>query len=313
MTAASNPVDVIYVAASRSDARFTRICVASIRYFYPEVPVELIAGGPLQPGLVEELQRHWNVGIANLPAGDYGWGFIKLEPLFLPPGKRFLVLDSDTVIAGPVLDWVAKYDDAFIVVDEIQTQEAVKSIYFDWTKATKNGITLREPDFVFNSGQWFGRSGIIKREDFAGLVQFGSPTKLVDPTVFKNGEQGVLNFVLNDKARTGALSVTRVPLMHWPGFGMNGLNAKMVAAKVAPPVVVHWAGMKKARLSAMVGSDLLTFFEKFYYQRIPGGEAVRLYAGIRHALSHWLNEIRIRVRLRMKMIRGVFVKESIGA
>lgn len=297
-------LDVVYIAASARDARFTRLCVASIRYFYPDAAIELIVGGPLQPGLVEELQRHWNVGVANLPAGDYGWGFIKLEPLFLPPGKRFLVLDSDTVIAGPVLDWVAKYDDAFIVVDEKETQEVVKSIYFDWTKATKNGITPREPDFVFNSGQWFGRSGIIKREDFAGLVQFGSPTKLVDPTVFKNGEQGVLNFVLNDKARMGVLSVARVPLMHWPGVGMNGLNAKMVAAKEAPPVVVHWAGMKKARLSAMVGADLLTFFEKCYYQRIPGGEAARLYAGIRHALSHWLNEIRIRFRFRMKMIRA---------
>lgn len=295
-------LDVVYIAASERDARFTRICVASVRYFYPDVTIELIAGGPLQPGLAEELQRHWNVGIANLQAGDYGWGFVKLEPLFMSTGKRFMILDSDTVIAGPVLNWVAKRDETIIVGDERQTQEEVKAIYFDWTQKSECGMTLKKPDFVFNSGQWFGRSGVLRREDFAGLVHFGFPTKVIDPSIFKNGEQGVLNFVINEKVRTGSLSVARVPLMHWPGFGMGELNAKTVAAKTAPPVVVHWAGMKKARLSAMVGADLLTFFEKRYYQRIPGGELMRLNAGISHALSHWFNEIRIRVSLRIKLM-----------
>ena len=95
-------IDCIYIAASARDARFTRICVASVRYFYPDIAIKLLVGGPLQRGLADELQRHWNVGVAQLPAGDYGWGFVKLEPLFMPSKERFLVLDSDTVIAGPV-------------------------------------------------------------------------------------------------------------------------------------------------------------------------------------------------------------------
>ena len=98
-------VDRIYVAASSLDARYTRICVASIRYFCHEIPVQLLVGGPLQQGLAEELRHYWNVEIAKLPVtGDYGWGFVKLEALFGTPGERFLVLDSDTVITGPVLD-----------------------------------------------------------------------------------------------------------------------------------------------------------------------------------------------------------------
>ena len=130
------------------------------------------------------------------------------------------------------------------------------------------------------------------------------PRRLRYPQMFMPGDQGILNYILNQKSALGGLAVETAKIMHWPGIGMDGLNAKMVAAKAAPPVVVHWAGMKKARLSAMVGADLLTFFEKRYYQRIPGGEATRLYAGICHALSHWLNEIRIRISLRMKMIRA---------
>src|SRR5579864_5917378 len=75
-------IDCIYIAACARDARLTRICVASIRYFYPEVPIRLLAGDILQCGLAEELHRYWGVGLVDLPSGDYGWGLVKLEPLF---------------------------------------------------------------------------------------------------------------------------------------------------------------------------------------------------------------------------------------
>jgi hypothetical protein len=63
-------VDCIYIAASARDARYTRICVASVRYFYPDVAIKLLAGGQLERGLADEL-RFWNVGMADLPSGDY--------------------------------------------------------------------------------------------------------------------------------------------------------------------------------------------------------------------------------------------------
>src|SRR6266852_5165282 len=93
-------IDRVYIAASARDARYTRICVASVRYFYPDIPIRLLVGGHLQRGLARELQQYWNVGTADLPRGEYGWGFVKLEALFAPPGERFLVLDSDTVLTG---------------------------------------------------------------------------------------------------------------------------------------------------------------------------------------------------------------------
>src|ERR1051326_7390568 len=82
-------VDWVYIAASAHDARYTRTCVASIRYFYPEAPIRLLIGGALERRLAEELQRYWGVEIAAIARGDYGWGFVKLEALFGPPGERF--------------------------------------------------------------------------------------------------------------------------------------------------------------------------------------------------------------------------------
>ena len=81
-------VDCIYVAASALDARYTRICVASIRFFYPEVPIRLLVGGRLQPGLADELKKYWNVTAELSVKGDYGWGFVKLEVLFSAPGRE---------------------------------------------------------------------------------------------------------------------------------------------------------------------------------------------------------------------------------
>ncbi|MEP6740880.1 MAG: hypothetical protein ABJB61_00165, partial [bacterium] len=96
-------VDCIYLAACARDARLTRICVASIRYFYPDVPIRLLAGDILQRGLAKELKRYWGVELVDLPEGDYGWGLVKLEPLFGPPGQSFLVMDVDTVMTGRLL------------------------------------------------------------------------------------------------------------------------------------------------------------------------------------------------------------------
>src|SRR5437762_4841483 len=105
-----HPVDCIYIAACARDARLTRICVASIRYFYPDIPIRLLPGDTLQTGLAEELRQYWGVELVNLPQADYGWGFAKLEPLFGPRGEKFLVLDVDTVFTGRVLDLCAQSD-----------------------------------------------------------------------------------------------------------------------------------------------------------------------------------------------------------
>lgn len=271
MTGDKTPVDCIYVAASAHDARFTRICVASIRYFYPHAVIKLLAGGRLERGLREELSRYWNVIAADLPPGDYGWGFVKLEPLFGKPGERFLVVDSDTVFAGPVLDaWTASAAD-FLVDDEQQTEADTRRLYYDWRKLAAIDPTARPPQFVFNSGQWFGTAGILSREDFAAWIDWTMPRRLRHPECFMPGEQGILNFVLNRKAVREDLRLERRVIMRWPGHGMKGLEARAVAERLAPPVVVHWAGMKKPRLRRMTGADLLSLFERQYYSRTACG------------------------------------------
>lgn len=290
-------IDLIYIAASAGDARYTRICVASVRYFYPDTPVRLLVSGSLQPGLTEELRRYWNIGVAELPnKGDYGWGFVKLEPLFGSPGQRFLVLDSDTVLTGLVLDVFSNIQGPFLVDDEQQSEVDTKRLYYDWEKVRVIDPCAQAPRFVFNSGQWFGTAGLLTRDDFAPWVEWTMPRRLRYPEHFMPGDQGILNYVLNQKAIDG-LRVDRREIMRWPGHSMDGLDAEAVSKRVAEPCVVHWAGMKRVRQRDMIGADLLAYFEKVYYQRLPSGKARRFFAGWRDALSQSLLGTRVRVKL----------------
>ena len=263
MSAPQHKLDCVYVAAAAHDARYTRICVASIRYFYPDAVIKLLPGGPLEEGLREELARHWDVGVANMRPGKWGWGFVKLEPLFGPFGERFLVLDSDTVLVGDLLNtWAGSATD-FMVDDEQQSEADAHRLYYDWRKIAAINQAAQPPQFVFNSGQWFGTAGILTRKDFALFVDWSHmPPRLRHPNLFMPGDQGVFNYVVNQKATLEGISVKSRKIMHWPDLGMDGITTRDVVARAAPPLVIHWAGMKKPRIGAMVGGDVLRFFRR---------------------------------------------------
>jgi hypothetical protein len=305
LSSRESTIDCIYIAASARDARYTRICIASVRYFYPEVPIKLLVGGRLQRGLADELQRHWNVGLADLPWGDYGWGFVKLETLFGPPGEKFLVLDSDTVLTGRVLDVWSNSRGPFLVDDESQSEADTKRLYYDWEKLRDIDPSAQPPQFVFNTGQWFGTAGALTRDDFEPWVEWTLPRKLRYPEHFMPGDQGILNYVFNRKVALDGLRVERRRIMSWPGHSMDGLDAETVSKHAAAPRVVHWAGVKKARQRNIKGADLLAYFEKVYYQRLPAGQARRFFASYRELLSHWMLDAHVRVELTSRKLAAV--------
>jgi hypothetical protein len=107
------------------------------------------------------------------------------------------------------------------------------------------------------------------------------------------GEQGLLNFVLNQKVQLRQLQIGRLPLMVWPGRGMQGVTAAKIGDGIAPSCIVHWAGMKHSMHRNMVGSDLLDFFEGIYYERISAGKIRIVYDQMHDVLcNHWYYAIR---------------------
>jgi len=297
-------LDRIYVAACSLDTRLARICVASIRYFYPGVPIQILAGDKLPGAFTRELRRHWNIGVADLPAGIYGWGMVKLEPLFGPPGERFLVLDADTVFTGKVLGLREGGEAPFLVNDEQLSDVDLKQLYYDWDRVAERDPEAPPARRAFNTGQWFGTAGLIRREDFDGWLEWTLPRRVRHPDVFKCGDQGLLNYVMLRKETLEGLTIDRRTFMRWPGHTMEGLDVASVAARTAPPLVAHWAGMKTPMLRDMTGGDLLQFFEHQYYRRIPFGRPRRRLEILRHAWLQWSSALARRMRLRLAIWLG---------
>jgi hypothetical protein len=287
MSRTYNGTDRIYLAACSRDARLTRICVASIRYFYPDVPIQILPGDILQSGLAKELRKHWNVDVTDIKVGDYGWGLVKLEPLFGPPGVKFLVVDVDTVFTGPVLERRAESDADFWVDNENLPDEEFKRLYYDWDKLMAIDPETQSARKAYNAGQWFGTSGLVKREDFDRWVEWKFPRTLKHEEIFMGGDQGVMNHVVLKKEAEGKLTIDRAELMRWPGNGMDDLHVEAIKNRTAPALVVHWAGMKETFLSKTVGGDLLKFYEDFYFSKMPFGRLRKWSALLRHIWIHW--------------------------
>lgn len=229
----------------------------------------------------------WNVELASFPTGNYGWGYVKLEPLFSPAEHRFLVVDSDTIFLGPVLDAFRDSCESFIVDDERLEENEVKRLYYDWKNLRAIDAQVQPPRFVFNSGQWFGTSGLISRADFSPWIMWQMPRVLRHPQYFKQGEQGILNYVLNQRSQDGSIVVKRQKLMRWAGHDLSFIRLDEVTNRNSPRrEILHWAGYKSPRLRLLPRADLLMFFEKQYYSRHPRGESARAFHALYHATEY---------------------------
>jgi hypothetical protein len=102
--------------------------------------------------------------------------------------------------------------------DKDQSPEGAKAIYYDCAKATEQGSPMPRPAFLINTKQWFGTSGILSGEDFGELVQWGIPRTVTNSNVFKNGVQGILNFVITEQWRAGRI---RLMSWAWPELGQT--------------------------------------------------------------------------------------------
>lgn len=268
-------IERVYVATHRSDIRLTRICIASIRRWYPEIPIFLLKDEANGAFSTDEIERSWNVRVWPTKCRAYGWGFIKLEPLFDAERIRYLMLDSDIVFLGRVIDALEKFSTDFVVQEEVQPPADVPSLYFDAEKvrAVLNP-SFAGPAFTFNTGQYVATSGVIGRTDFAELVEWSEPRRVRHPKIFNPSDQGVLNYVVLERLAAGALTVARTPFMRWGQSEIADFEVARLNGDSPYPYVIHWAGLKNLRLRRMLRSDILRHFEQAYYTRIEFGSAL---------------------------------------
>jgi hypothetical protein len=115
-----------------------------------------------------------------------------------------------------------------------------------------------------------------------------------------NGDQGILNYVLNQKASMEGLRVERHLIMRWPGHSMDGLSLDRIIQRRASALIIHWAGMKSTLLRNMVGADILLYFEKFYYSRVPRGAVRRVLATCQDVSTKARRSLGLRIKILLR-------------
>lgn len=262
-------VDCVYVNTHVGDVDLARVCIASVRYWYPQVRIKLIkdiSGGVFS---TRDLERIWGVEIFECGRKKFGWGYGKLEPLFVSERHQFLVLDADTVLVGPVFDKVLNCEEDFVVDGERVSELPFDKIYYNRDRIKELDSEYEFPGYGFNSGQWFGTSGVLDREDFSVSLDWTEPPVPLYPDIMFNGDQGHLNFHFHRLSRNGGISIALELIMVWP----SGTRAEFIDLDAIKrrertfPFVIHWAGMKDFRRGKLPRFDIFEFYRDVHYSK----------------------------------------------
>lgn len=274
-------IDIIYIPCYRRDYRLARICVASIRHWYPDIPICLIKDEMMHGFDTRELERTYRVSIFPQKARLYGWGFSKLEAMFEETGRRFLFLDADVVLAGPILEQLEAYDEDYIVHEEPYSLEDVYKYYFDLEKLEAMDPSFRFPKFTFNTGQFVGIAGKLKRTDFDPYVDWGEPRTVKNRDVFTfGGEQPVMNYIIMKKVTEGTMTLKRLPFMR---EGLHPDTASVAIDRLKRhegyPFIIHWHDRKPDVFDPLMRQiprqDILLYFENLYYRAAGVSPAIQ--------------------------------------
>lgn len=256
----------VYINCYKYDFHFALISIASVRYWYPDIPIYLIKDigkGNFDTVIIEKL---FNVNIFDTTRTKFGWGFGKWEPLFNETKESFLVLDADTVIVGPVLDAIKHLEADFIVDKEIQSSnERFNEIYYDRSRIHEVNSHFKVPDYSFNEGQWFGTSGVLKRSDFDSILNWTEPPTPKYPMIIKQGAQGHLNYTIQLYDQLSRISVIRKKIMIWPeGTSADFIDIESIRYRSSKyPYIIHWAGFSLNDLTQLPRYDIILLYKRF--------------------------------------------------
>lgn len=286
------PLDRIVITCCQRDFWLTRICVASIRHWYPAIPIGLLKDVSLGDFCTRELEEHWDVSLVAVPDPPRG-KFTKLEAFYLPGRQRILLLDSDIVFLGPVLEKLEAFDEDFVVnwgVTGPLTAEKKRLVardgYYLIPEIHRAFPGFHVPDYFFNSGQIVLTSSVLAREVVEVNLEGAPPRQtLRQASVFRCYDQGLLNVLLPQMEQRGQCTVRTCNFVLWSRHPekLEALEVGHLAERRGLPFLLHWAEAKSFHKTGFTRGDLMGFYEDCYYARIPGGDWKRTHRLIRRA------------------------------
>lgn len=273
----------IVICCNKKDFFLAKICIASIRYYYPEIAIELVKDIGNGDFNTKDLEIYFNVRLVDLGIKKLGWSSAKFHYLYqMPKGKKVLILDADIVFAGPFLE---RMNTLYSENDYVVSADYNDDPYSDWSKITYFDTKKIEatfpayyfPGFFFNAGQIFATVGSIDAGELDNYFDRNNYPFWKEPEIFPLVDQSVYNYLLPTLAREGKLSLGIAHFMLWSkSDATKNITLQSVVDGSFQGGLIHWAGdLRTPYLQKMTRCDILIFFEEYYLKKIPMGYVLK--------------------------------------
>jgi len=276
MNAVESKGIAVVVFANRKDFFLTKICVSSIRYFYPTVEIFLVKDKLNGDFNSRRLEKAFNVKLLDLGKNYYGWSAAKIHFLLNQtlPKKRYLCLDSDIIFVGKVIDKLQRQTGDFVLhatrTDPPFSRELIE-LYVDPEEVKVFYPDYEYPGYFFNAGQTLVTPGLLTEE----LLKFSFDPKIYpyykNQETFRLVDQAVLNAVIPVLAKRENVSIDTLDYMEWSVsfFEKPERTTFQYFQNGTTEYLVHYAGdIRTTRLEKMKGADLLLSFRNNYQSRL---------------------------------------------
>ena len=288
----------IVVCCNKKDFFLAKICIASIRYYYPDIAIELVKDPGNGNFNSHKLEKYFKVKVVDFGLPKLGWSGAKFHYLYQGPiGKKILILDADIVFIGPFLERLlpqVSKNDYVISIEEndISNKEWVRNTYFDLDAIQTAYPSYQYPGFFFNAGQVFLTLGAIDKQvikEFFNPVEYPFWQK---SRLFPLVDQSVYNYLLPTLAKEQQIKLGKEKFMVWAGSEQFlDMDFKNVMDKKNEQGLVHWAGcLRFAFVSQMIRGDILSFFENYYLSQIKDVKIPYMIYKIVPAFKYYLKQ-----------------------
>lgn len=308
----------ILICCNRKDFFLTRICVASIRYYYADVDIYILKDYLNGEFDSAELENSWNVKVLDLGIRKYGWSAAKMHILFsnIFIGEKILVIDSDIVFVGRFLEnlysTAQNYD--FTVHADFHDNPYDKWVpihYYDFDYLKSIDPKFKFPGYFFNGGQMIVTTGKIDPKEVKEYFDLGQFPYWKSTKYFPFVDQSLLNYIMPKKEQAGEITINKQKFMIWSeGPEAAKLDINLIKQGDTYPFLIHWAGaLRIPYISKMTRHDVLNFFEEYYYSQVERGNikknARRIFAFSDYYLRKTYRGIKKRI-LKKKMQKMIY-------
>lgn len=266
----------VVVFANRKDFFFTKICIASIRYYYPDIEIFLVKDKLNGNFTTKKLRKIYNVKLLKLGKNYFGWSAGKMH--FLSSNnlesKRYLCLDSDIIFIGKVIERLENIPADFVVNPHYLTppfSDYMKQIFLNPSEIKEIFSDYEYPGYFFNAGQMVVTPGLIPKGFFEKCFDFEKYPYYKNQHIFRTVDQSILNAAFPVLGKRKEIELVDVEFMKLSiDFFANGRDIKVQEIRRGTlPYLVHYAGdVRDRQIDKMRGKEVLKEFKKLYYSNL---------------------------------------------